>query len=95
MSVLPKGRKIFNVGGGIDNSMSLAQLSDWCASQFGPMEVVADSTRRPFDIPWMVLDSTRASGEWAWKIETPIKNVLEEIAAHAKNHPDWLEVSAP
>jgi CDP-paratose 2-epimerase len=95
MSVLPKGRKIFNVGGGIDNSMSLAQLSDWCASQFGPMGVISDPVPRPFDIPWMVLDSTRASGEWAWKVETPIKSVLEEIAAHAKNHPDWLEVSAP
>jgi CDP-paratose 2-epimerase len=86
---------IINVGGGVANSMSLAQLSDWCSERFGPREVIADPKPRQFDIPWMVLDSRRASSEWGWGAETPIENVLEEIATHAKNHPDWLELSAP
>jgi CDP-paratose 2-epimerase len=95
MSTQSAACRIFNVGGGMDNSISLAQLSDWCSKCFGPMEVGADPNPRPFDIPWMVLDSRRASHEWGWKVETPVENVLEEIAAHAKSHPDWLERSAP
>jgi len=75
--------------------MSLAQLSAWCANRLGPREVMADPEPRPFDIPWMVLDSRRASHEWGWRVETSIGKVLEEIAAHAQSHPDWLELSAP
>jgi CDP-paratose 2-epimerase len=87
--------RVSNFGGGVANSMSLAQLSDWCAERFGPMEVAADPKPRSFDVPWMVLDSARASNEWDWKVETPIETVLEEIAVHAQSHPDWLEISAP
>jgi CDP-paratose 2-epimerase len=42
----------------------------------------------------LVLDSGRAAREWDWKVQTPIETVLEEIATHAQNHPDWLELSA-
>ena len=86
--------RICNVGGGVANSMSLAQLSAWCADRFGPREVAADPTPRPFDIPWMVLDSTRAMKNGTGSVATPIETVLEEIADHAERHPDWLEVSA-
>ena len=86
--------RIFNVGGGPANSMSLAQLSVWCADRFGPGEVAADPNQRPFDIPWMVLDSKRAIEEWNWQVETPIETVLGEIADHAESHPEWLELSA-
>jgi CDP-paratose 2-epimerase len=86
--------RIYNVGGGVANSMSLAQLSAWCADRFGPREVAADPNSRPFDIPWMVLDSTRAMEEWNWQLATSIETVLERIADHAESHPDWLEVSA-
>jgi CDP-paratose 2-epimerase len=86
--------RIFNVGGGPANSMSLAHLSVWCADRFGPREVAADPNQRPFDIPWMVLDSKRAIEEWNWRVETPIETVLGEIADHAESHPEWLELSA-
>ena len=86
--------RICNVGGGVANSMSLAQLSAWCTDRFGPREVAADPTARPFDIPWMVLDSTRATEEWNWRSQLQLKSVLKEIADHAESHPDWLEVSA-
>jgi CDP-paratose 2-epimerase len=87
--------RIFNVSGGVANSMSLAQLSAWCTNRLGPREVLADPEPRPFDIPWMVLDCRRASDEWGWGVDTPIEEVLEEIVAHAQSHPDWLELSAP
>ena len=42
----------------------------------------------------MVLDSTRAAGEWHWQVETRLERILDEIANHAPKHPDWLELSA-
>ena len=50
---------------------------------------------RPFDIPWIVLDASKAGRIWGWKPRIPVQSVLEEIAAHAGTHPDWLELSAP
>lgn len=94
MSGRSASRKIFNIGGGVANGMSLAQLSDWCSKHFGPTEVAADPKPRPYDIPWLVLDSGRATNEWDWKVQTPIERVFEEIATHAQNHPEWLELSA-
>jgi CDP-paratose 2-epimerase len=87
--------RICNLGGGVTNRMSLAQLSAWCAARFGPREIAADLSPRPFDIPWMVLDTARAAKEWHWQVETPLERILEEIAEHAAKHPNWLELSAP
>ncbi len=87
--------RVANFSGGTASAMSLRQLSDWCAQRFGPHPVVADGTPRPFDIPWIVLDHTRATALWGWKPVTPTVAILDEIAAHAEQHPGWLELSAP
>lgn len=83
-----------NVSGGTDSAMSLAQLSEWCAARFGPHEVTPASSSRPFDIPWMVLDSTLAERQWEWRAATTIEQILDEIAEHAEKHSDWLDISA-
>ncbi|HVU34611.1 MAG TPA: NAD-dependent epimerase/dehydratase family protein [Opitutaceae bacterium] len=87
--------RVANFSGGSASAMSLRQLSDWCASEFGPHPVGADPAPRAFDIPWMVLDSARAQNLWNWQPATPVREILGEIAAHARQHPDWLDLSAP
>jgi len=90
--------QIINFSGGIENSMSLAQLSRWCTGRIGPhpsfpvSDVSALTSSRPFDIPWMVLDSTLAKETWNWQPTTPLGEVLEEIAQHAEANPDWLDL---
>jgi CDP-paratose 2-epimerase len=86
--------RIVNVSGGKNSAMSLAQLSDWCAARFGARKVEADGGERPFDIPWIVLNSALARKTWEWQPETPVESVLDEIARHAESHPEWLELSA-
>jgi CDP-paratose 2-epimerase len=86
--------KIMNVSGGIQNSISLAQLSEWCSNRFGPHQVLADSSPRKYDVPWLVLDSRVAGTEWAWTPATKIEAVFEEIAQHAEKNPNWLELSS-
>lgn len=87
--------RIANFSGGAASAMSLRQLSDWCTSAFGPHSVAADPTPRPFDIPWMVLDSSKASRLWNWRPQTSTAVILDEIAAHARANPAWLDLSAP
>jgi len=87
--------RVVNFSGGAASAMSLRRLSDWCARRFGPHAVAPDGTPRPFDIPWIVLDSARAEKLWHWRPATPVATVLEEIARHAEQHPDWLTLSSP
>ena len=87
--------RIVNVGGGKASARSLRQLSDWCAARFGAHAVDSDPAPRPFDVPWLVLDSAKAARLWKWRPQTPVDAILEEIAVHAQAHPDWLDLSAP
>ncbi len=87
--------RIVNIGGGIPSAMSLLQLTRWCDERFGRHPVGSEAAVRTFDIPWMVLDASKAERLWGWKPRTPLQSILEEIAAHAGTHPEWLELSAP
>ncbi len=86
--------RIVNLGGGQGNTMSLAQLSRWCEARFGPHQIAADASPRPFDVPWLVMDSRLAEKTWGWRPSTKLEAILEEIAQHAEAHPNWLEVSS-
>jgi len=85
--------RIANLSGGAANSMSLAQLTHWCDARFGKHAVASDAHPRPFDIPWMVLDSSLAARTWNWSPQISLPQVLDEIARHAEQNPDWLEIS--
>jgi CDP-paratose 2-epimerase len=87
--------RIVNFSGGASSAMSLRQLSDWCAANLGLHQVGSDAAPRAFDIPWMVLDSSKAARVWDWRPSITTTAILEEIAAHARAHPGWLDISAP
>jgi CDP-paratose 2-epimerase len=84
------GQPIYNAGGGPSNAMSLAQLTEWCDRQFGAHQPTPAPDPRPFDLPWVVMDSTRARTEFGWTPQRPLESILEEIASHVRAHPEWL-----
>jgi CDP-paratose 2-epimerase len=86
------GRPI-NVGGGVENSLSLARLSEWCAATFGPHSIERDPQERQFDVPWLILNATSAKELWDWNPVTPLEDILNEIANHARENPRWLDWS--
>jgi CDP-paratose 2-epimerase len=92
---VPPQDQVVNLGGGPGSAMSLRQLTEWCDDRFGAHPVASDPSPRAFDVPWIVLDCARAARIWGWAPKTPAIAILEEIAAHAGTHPDWLELSAP
>ena len=85
---------IQNLAGGVENAMSLAQLSRWCAQELGPHKVRPEMEPRPFDIPWIVLDSARAARDWDWHPATGLRSILHEIKEHAGRNPGWLAMTA-
>ncbi len=87
--------RLVNCAGGSRSARSLRQLSQWCEGRFGPLAVGSDPKPRAFDLPWVVLDSAKADRIWDWSPQTPVADILEEIARHAEQNPGWLDLSAP
>ena len=86
--------RIFNLAGGSDNAMSLANLSRWCESRWGKHTVAAQAEGRQYDIPWLVLDSARIREALNWRPAVSLEKILEEIALFAEQNPGWLDLSS-
>ncbi len=88
-----------NLSGGIESAFSLMELTQWCerrwgSPRFGEKPTVASvAENRKYDAPWIVLDSSLAQNQWAWKAEVSREEIFEEIAEHAEEHSDWLQIS--
>lgn len=87
------GPRVYTAGGGPANAMSLAQLTAWCDGRFGRHAPAVDPEPRMYDIPWMVMDNTGVATDFGWQIKMSLPAILEDIAQHAIQHPNWLEVS--
>jgi CDP-paratose 2-epimerase len=85
--------RIVNIGGGNSHAMSLAELSAWCADRFGSHSISTEPAIRRFDIPWMIMDCRLANQTWGWSPQTSLDQILDEIACHAEQHPNWLNIS--
>jgi CDP-paratose 2-epimerase len=87
------GRRVYTVGGGFGNAMSLAELTEWCDARFGIHTPLADLCPRTYDIPWMVMDNHEAESDFGWRANISMESLLTQIACHAERNPDWLERS--
>jgi CDP-paratose 2-epimerase len=83
----------YNVSGGMQSSRSLRQLSQWCENRWGPHEVLSSQESRPYDIPWLVLNSQLAASVWGWTPQVNTDAILDEIAAFAETNPQWLRIT--
>jgi len=55
-------------------------LSGWCEKKFRPRKVESDPKPRPYDLPWVVMDSTRAKRLWGSEVRTSLETIFSEIA---------------
>jgi len=84
---------LFNIGGGPSRAMSLRELSGWCEARWGSHAVESETTERPFDAPWIVMDSREGRKYWGWEPTISLGEILDEIAVHAEANPNWLDLS--
>jgi CDP-paratose 2-epimerase len=72
--------------------MSLAELSIWCSNRFARRDVNQNLEPRPFDLPWIVMDGALAQSRWGWQPVMRLEQILSEIADHAEQNPQWLQL---
>lgn len=90
--------RVLNIGGGRENSFSLAELTHWCRGRFPHSPTGQPSAfpqARPNDVPWLVMDSQLARRVWDWRPQISKEQIFEEIAAFAEAHPHWLPIVNP
>ncbi|PYS36275.1 MAG: CDP-tyvelose epimerase [Acidobacteria bacterium] len=81
------GQRIYTAGGGVTRSISLADLNAWCDARFGRQTPEPDPRPRPYDVPY------ESELDFGWVPQLELEGILDEIASHAQDHPDWLERS--
>ncbi len=86
-----KAPRTVNIGGGLENSMSLRELDDFCRDFFraaGKTEGIAAT--RPNDVPYYVTDSALAEKHWGWRLEEPNEARLERTCRWAQENRDFI-----
>ncbi len=77
--------QVFNVGGGLEGSVSMCELTDLCRARVErevPVDGVPETS--PVDIPLFVCDSRRAAETFGWTPARGPAQIVDEIAG-------WIE----
>lgn len=84
---------IYNLGGGIENSLSLKQLSLWCKKNISEDDrhVLSSNEIRPFDIPVFIMNAEKAKKRWDFKTTMDINSILSEIKNYAIQNPQFID----
>jgi CDP-paratose 2-epimerase len=81
--------KVYNVGGGPEISISLAELTELCSARTGRhLQLGSDPVTRPADVPFYVTDSTRVRAATGWAPTKSVVMILDEIL-------EWLGENRP
>lgn len=76
---------IFNVGGGIDGSVSLRELTSLCQEFTGnTIEIGSQPETASVDMPWYITDSTLAKKTFNWMPEYRTRDIIADIAQWVK-----------
>lgn len=76
---LQKGQ-IFNVGGGLQNTVSLSELTDMCIQITGnTIEIGSSLENRQGDLPVFITDNSKITEFNGWKPEITIHALLQEV----------------
>jgi CDP-paratose 2-epimerase len=84
--------RIVNVGGGKQNTLSLAELDTYCAGHFKkstPVQAIAEN--RALDIPMYYTNSALAKQWWNWQPTYTAEQILDEIRDFAKTNQEFVE----
>jgi CDP-paratose 2-epimerase len=73
-------RSFYNVGGGMENSVSLCELTALCQEISGNrIEIGHVAGTRDADIPYYVSDCSAVTGATGWKPQRNMRKVLEDV----------------
>ncbi len=83
--------EIFNVGGGLDTSVSLYELTSLCAEITGnTIEIKKVMENRQADIPVYITDNSKVQTATGWAPKTGTKRIIEDTGNWIMQHEDIL-----
>lgn len=84
--------QIFNVGGGLANTVSLAELSSLCEQITGnSIQINSSLETRPGDLPIYVTDNSKITRFSGWKPEIGVEKLLDEIFVWLRDEQELLK----
>ena len=82
----------YNVGGGRERSVSLAELSEMCQARAGSAPLFTrDPETRPADIPYYITNNSQVTHQTGWQPRISMEQLLDEIFAWLRDHRSQLE----
>jgi CDP-paratose 2-epimerase len=85
--------KTFNVGGGAERSVSLAELTETCIDRAGrQISIAPQPDTSPVDVPYYVTDTSAVTAATGWRPRLSMSDILDEIFVWLREHRRELEV---
>ncbi len=86
-----KKPRVLNFGGGLERSLSLAELTAWCEKRSGvKKQITADSKNRMFDVPYYISDTRSAAEIWNWKPSVSLEEIFNQTWDWAVQNKDLI-----
>jgi CDP-paratose 2-epimerase len=85
--------KVYNVGGGVECSVSLAELTEACVQHTGRhILITSQPETNPVDIPFYVTDNTAVAAATGWCPGLSMSHILDDIFSWLGEHRSEIEV---
>ena len=85
--------KTYNVGGGAECSVSLAELTEACVERTGRrLAITSQPATHPVDVPYYVTDNSAVTAATGWRPQLSMSDMLDEIFAWLREHRREVEV---
>jgi CDP-paratose 2-epimerase len=85
--------RIYNVGGGIECSVSLAELTEACVQHTGRrLSIDSQPETNPVDVPFYVTDNTAVVAATGWQPRFSMSEILDDIFGWLREHRREIEV---
>lgn len=79
--------RVFNVGGGINSSISLRELTELCHVRAGKrIAIGSNPATRPEDIPYYVTDNSMVTAQTGWTPKYTIERSLDDVFGWLGEH---------
>jgi CDP-paratose 2-epimerase len=84
--------QVYNVGGGAERSVSLAELTELCRRQFPTSTPIGSRAEaHPADVPYYVTDNAAVSEATGWSPQVSLETLVTEVAAWLRANRDSLQ----
>jgi len=85
--------EVFNVGGGLENAVSLRELTDLCRKYTGNrIEIQEESETRPADVPIYITDNTKVSRATGWQPRKNPDSIVGELCEWIQSNREMLRL---